>query len=186
MYIKKQLSRMAKKLLVILRKNLIPVLIVLAVVGLVLYITQRKEGFGTSCGPITKPAKNGNCRYLNDSNYRIKNGNCVKEHGTLQNCPRGYQLKASGKCHKCDENFNLSDVSPYRCNVRTDIPALISDIDILTNRCRRGYRPISGKCYKCPTDFYLPEYSPDSQNLCQYNSLDLSDMPSEVRNRVCA
>ena len=34
-----------KNLLVVLRKNLIPIIIVLAVVGLLVYMTQRKEGF---------------------------------------------------------------------------------------------------------------------------------------------
>jgi len=69
------------RLTTFLKKNAIPIFLILVVVGLLIYMTQRKEGFTTSCKIQLNLGADGNCDNINknlrDKNkFLLNNGKC--------------------------------------------------------------------------------------------------------------
>ena len=116
------------KLIKILKKNLVPIVLVALAVGILIYMTQRKEGFDnifdTKC-TITKPlGPLGHCLYLKDKAYSVVNKQCVKN-GRYK-CPpntpaNGHSTIISGQCVTCPVGLTLAGYIGAMCKDKDGI-----------------------------------------------------------------
>ena len=115
------------KLIKVLKKNLMPIVLVALAVGVLIYMTQRKEGFDsiydTKCVITKKLGPLNACKYLHDKSYTVSNGNCVKQgqYKCPQNSITGHSTVISGQCVKCPVGFTLGGGIDSMCKGKDGI-----------------------------------------------------------------